>query len=943
MKKTIILSLITISFLHSEMSMAEKRKILEEKLFARMSKKKQDSKEFYLPLKVNDILQDEVFVKIDNQENILITKETLDYIASLMKDEYKKRFKKEVNKEGFAPLKSIEQMGITAKYDRQNILLKIFLPVNLKKVSLINLNRSGRTRDVNGSILPEDYSGGMNFYLNQQYSKNGSTGSFKNNTLNLSSDINLNVHGFVLEGRLQYNDKEKRVNKGRFRVVTDDTKNQLRYQAGDIILPAHDRMSFVNALGVGVEKIFNIGSGYTQNITRINSHEFFIQNRSRVEIYVNDRYRNALNLEGGTHNLFDLNLPSGLNRVKLVVIEDGGKIETIEFNDFTYSEILQKGLARYGVGIGVESEQSDNEWIYNKERKVSSAYVEYGLLDAMTVEGGFQMGEEYVAGSTELLIGTNFGLFNPYVVMSKQDGKEGYKKGLDYRTNIGDVTLNLGYEDIDASYATLGSRQTVNLESTLYRGSLYSQLGKGVSMGVSASSYERVDKKEDKYGLVFRKNFGALLTELNFDQINNNGENDLQIYATLDYRFGERYNARYVSYLNEQKHQVNLRRNAEGRYGVNTDLQFETDKFASNYNLRADMNNEKFRIDGSYLLSDIKGSASKNETFGLQVATGFVFAGAKATITAPINSSFVIVDNDDKLETPLGVNGYHEVDEFVYDSYAIDVSDYSERELFIDESSLDFGIDLRNSKQKFLTNYKSGAVFDVAVDNFYSIKGSFYEQASRKPLANKAFKVFNTITGERSTSFTNEKGEFIINNVGVGTFNITFTKERAYKGVARYQFSIKEDEEKSLMDMGKVYIVMPEKAEIKKHLVYNKKSKKHVNQVVQEALKNIYFETASYAIEEKEKEKLNKLAKVLKQYKELKVDIIGHADKRGSEEYNMELSYRRAKSVKEYLVLRDVESHQLNTLGMGEEEAIYPTDRENRRVEFTNQVVFQVR
>ena len=779
------------------------------------------------------------------------------------------------------------------------------------------------------------------------FSKNGSTGGFEKNALNVSSDLHLNLHDFVLEGRLQYSEDNNKITRGRFRVVTDDTDNQLRYQAGDISLPAHNRMSFVNALGVGIEKIFNIGSGYTQNITRINSHEFFIQNQSRVEIYVNDRYRNALNLAGGTHNLFDLNLPSGLNRVKLIVIENGGKIETIEFNDFSYSEVLKKGLVRYGAGVGIESEQFNNQWVYNEKQKVASAYLEYGLLDTVTIEGGFQTGEEYLAGSAELLIGTNFGLFNPYVVTSKKNGVVGYKKGLDYRTNIEKVTLNLGYEDIEENYALLNNSQ--NEATTLYRGSLYSQIGMGVSMGLSGSSYTREDERENKYGVVLRKNFGKLSTELNLDQITKSGEKaDTQIYATLDYRFGERYNARYVNYVQEEKHQLNLRRSAEGKYGVNSDLQLETNKQATNYNLRADMNNEKFRVDASYLLSNLKRDNNKNETIGLQLATGFVFAGDKATITSPINSSFVIVDNDDKLETPLGLNGYHQVDEFVYDSFAVDVSDYSERELFVDESALDFGIDLEYSKQKFLTNYKSGAVMDIAVENFYSIKGSFFEEESRKPLIHKAFKVFNTLTGERSTSFTNEKGEFIINHVGVGSFNVTFVKEHGYKGVARYNFFIKEDEKKSLMDMGKVYIKMPEKREIKKHLIYNKnknknkKNKKNISQIIENVLKNVYFESNSYAVEEKEREKLNKLAMVLNKHQELKINIIGHTDTQGSQEYNMELSYQRAKSVKAYLVLQGVKPFQLNTLGMGKEEAIYATDAENRRAEFTNQVVFQV-
>jgi len=940
MKNIILLSLISSNILYAQMSIAEKRKILEEKLFAKMSKKKQNSKEFYLPLKVNDILQDEVFVKIDNRENILLTEDTVVYLRSLMKEVFQSKYKVTIDSHGFIPLKSLEQLGVKAEYDRKNILLKIFLPVSLKKASLINFNRSGRLRDVNGSVLPESYSGGANFYLNQQYHKNGSN-SFEKNALNLSSDVYLNVHGFVWEGRLQYNDEEQEVNKGRFRVVSDDVDNQLRYKVGDISLPAHDRMSFLNALGVGVEKIWNIGSGYTQNITRINSHEFFIQNRSRVEIYVNDRYRNALNLAGGTHNLFDLNLPSGLNRVRLVVIEDGGKIETIEFNDFSYSEVLQKGLVRYGAGAGIESEQLDNEWVYNKQRKVTSAYVEYGLLDSVTVETGFQTGEAYLAGSAELLIGTNFGLFNPYVVSSKSEETLGYKKGLDYRTNLGEVTVNLGYEDIDAKYTLLGNSQSQ--ASTLYRGSLYSQVGMGISMGVSASSYDRGDAKEDKYGVVLRKNFGALSTELNLDQINKVRQaNDTQIYATLDYRFGDRYNARYVSYLSGQKHQLNLRRNSEGRYGVNSNLQFETHELATNYNLRADMNNEKFRLDTSYLLSDVQSNAQKSETIGLQMATGLVFAGTTATVTAPINSSFVIVDNDDKLETPLGLNGYHEVDEFVYDTYAIELNDYAERELFVDESALDFGVDLRDSKQKFLTSYKTASVMDVAVENFYSIKGSFYEKETGNPLVHKAFKVFNAGTGERSTSFTNDKGEFIINRVGVGAFNISFTKERGYTGVARHQFVIKEGEEESLIDMGKVYIDMPKKKEVKKHLVYHQKSKNSVREVVQNVLKNIYFESSSYAISVNEEEKLNKLATVLKQYKELKIDIIGHADKKGSEEYNMELSHRRAKSVNEYLLDQGVKANQLNTLGVGVKKVIYDTTGDKRHAGFANQVIFQV-
>ena len=480
MKNIILLSLISIHLLYAETNTTEADKILAQKLFEKAFKKKSQTKEFYLPLRVNKIIQDEVFVKIDNQENILIGRDTMEYIASLLKDEYKKKFQyTKLDDNDFAPLSALEQFQIKASYNSKDIMIDVFLPVNIKKASLIRFNR-GFNQDINGSILPQDYSGGVNFYLNKRYNKNTSDSSVEGSPLNISSDITLNVHDFVVEGRVQYQGQgDGKFTRGRFRLVKDDPENHLRYTLGDIILPHHNRMSYQSTLGMGVEKIFNVGSSYHQNISRINSHEFFLQNKSRVEIYVNDRYRNSLNLVGGTYNLYDLDLPSGVNRVKLKIIEDGGKIEYLEFNDFSYSEVLQKGLARYGVGVGIESKLKNNKWAYEQEKKVASAYIEYGLFDSITVEGGVQTAEDYLAGDLEFLIGTNLGLFNPYIIATQTDIVRGYKKGIDYRTNIGSVTLNLAYQDVDSDYQPLG--RTISTESTLYRGNIYSQIEKCIS------------------------------------------------------------------------------------------------------------------------------------------------------------------------------------------------------------------------------------------------------------------------------------------------------------------------------------------------------------------------------------------------------------------------------------------------------------------------------
>ena len=888
--------------------MEEKMKLLQSKLAAKSSKKVSQAKSIYLPLKVNNILQDEVFVKIDKQEHLFVNQETIEYLRSLMKESYRKKFQPTVDKKGFTELKELEILGIKASYDSKNILLNITLPATLKKASTIDFSPK-RKRDTNGSTLPERYSGGINLYMNQQYNKN-SGDNFQKSSINLSSDIFLNVDDFVLEGELYYTQEKSKLNRGAFRVVKDDGENLLRYQLGDIALPTHNRLTYLNALGVAVEKNFNLGSSYNQNTTRINSHEFFIQKRSKVEIYVNNRYRNSLNLLAGTHNLFDLNLPSGLNHVKLKVIEEGGKIEYIEFNDFSYSEVLKKGLLTYGGGIGIASDDGSEGLNYDKNNQLTSAYIEYGLLDDITIEGGFQSGDNMLSTDVELLIGTNYGLFNPYIVASKSNDTWGYKRGLEYKSNIKELHMNLLYEESDSNFKS--SSNLVGKDSQLYRGNFYYLLGQGINMGLSLSSYKEGEKKEQNQALVLRKNFASLSTEFSFEQQQIDSDTQRKLSFTLDYRFGE-YSSRYANYISENKEQLNLKYHSSQRYGFNSEFIAEKSQQRDNYNLRADLNNEKFRVNSNYNLS--KNNYGEAQNLGLQFATGMVFAGEHATITSPITSSFVIVDSDDRLKKPLGIQNYQDIDEFVYDSFAIELSDYEERKFVVDESNLDFGIDLEKFQEKFISTYKSGSVMDINVQNFYSVKGAFYDAISKKPLAGKAFKIFNLQTGEKSTSFTNDQGAFTINHVGIGKYNISFMQESQYNGVSRYSFTVDEKQKESLMDMGKIYINSPQKKEIKKLLVYSQENNQSIDKNLQKLLSKIEFKKDEYQLSKKHRKKLMPLVKALKHSSKLKLDIIGYPDLNGFKHGEMDIAYKRAKSVERFLLEKGVLAIQLNTLG----------------------------
>lgn len=78
----------------------------------------------------------------------------------------------------------------------------------------------------------------------------------------------------------------------------------------------------------------------------------------------------------------------------------------------------------------------------------------------------------------------------------------------------------------------------------------------------------------------------------------------------------------------------------------------------------------------------------------------------------------------------------------------------------------------------------------------------------------------------------------------------------------------------------------------------------------------------------------------MKQYPQVEVLLItGHADRIGSEKYNMKLSERRANAVKDYLISRGIEASRLETAAKGESEPVVdcknikgPENRRNKKL-----------
>jgi len=103
-------------------------------------------------------------------------------------------------------------------------------------------------------------------------------------------------------------------------------------------------------------------------------------------------------------------------------------------------------------------------------------------------------------------------------------------------------------------------------------------------------------------------------------------------------------------------------------------------------------------------------------------------------------------------------------------------------------------------------------------------------------------------------------------------------------------------------------------------------------------IQKVYFDTAKYDIREEEQDKITDSSDQLKGDAKKIAHIEGHADARGTEDYNLNLGDRRARSVKEMMVSQGVNPQQIIVVSFGEEKPAADNKTqegmaENRRVE----------
>ena len=215
----------------------------------------------------------------------------------------------------------------------------------------------------------------------------------------------------------------------------------------------------------------------------------------------------------------------------------------------------------------------------------------------------------------------------------------------------------------------------------------------------------------------------------------------------------------------------------------------------------------------------------------------------------------------------------------------------------------------------------------------YLVEGIVQDKNSKELLGGSLVTLFDETGTVLQDSIVGDKADYL--------FKIEPNKKYKIRGTRKAY--IPQDVEFSTDSEGKVqhniYLTLESYADAEERVKENEKGD------VQIELDRIYFDFDKSNIRTDAATTLNVLVDLMIKYPSMEVEVSAHTDARGNDQYNLDLSKRRAASTLEYLVSKGIERNRLKSIGYGEMQPLNNCDKEgmcsdeeydiNRRCEFT--------
>ena len=734
----------------------------------------------------------EVPVVVDPDDRIRVpARRLLDLLVPLMANDRYEAIEASLATRREVPLSILEESGIGLRFDPQRLELQVTIPSGLRAGRRLQVAALDRAR-IGEFAQPEKFSAYLNVRGALDYISDGPDDGFREPTFFLDGASRMG--DIVLEGEAFWQPGGNGTDFRRqgTRLVYDDQQRVARWTLGDLEPVGRAFQVAPNMAGLSIERSYS-ALRPQQIIRPRGGRSFLLERSSTVEVYVNGSLARRVRLDPGNYNLDDFPYTQGANDIRVAIIDDSGREETLRFNVFLDQTQLAEGLTEFGAYLGVSAPFGASGPDYSDD-PVFTGFMRHGVSDTLTLGGNLQVDSRTAMGGVEAVMGTSFGTFSGNLSASTVDGLgEGVAATVSFQrlfqrsSGFSDL-LNIFAETRSEKFAPIGLFGPPNPYEF--------ELGGGYSHAIDAAAYVGFDARyskgrgpvEDQHSYRvssgYRVNDRVTLTgETRYEK--NTFRDEISAFFGINVRFGGFSSGRVQYDTRDNRARASwqtLQGSGVGSYNLSADI--ERSDFGSGVSLAGNYysNVGEFGLSHFGDFSRDFGS-SRTQRTTLRMASSFAVAGDAFAIGRPIYDSFAIVQPHATLRnTGIIVDpapgGYVASTEPLGGGVHPSLNSYSERTITIEAPEAEAGADLGTGSFRVLPPYRSGYKLTVGSDYHLTAIGTLVgPDGNPVSLAAGTIAEMGKADGVRHDIFTNRQGRFGIPNLAPGKWQITMSDD----------------------------------------------------------------------------------------------------------------------------------------------------------------------
>jgi outer membrane usher protein len=735
----------------------------------------------------------EVMIAIDPEDRVSFEAgRLLDLLAPVLEEAALRTLRANVGARASASASDFLAAGVALRYDPQTLELVVEVAPERRLARAIALSRLDDTR-LGAFVEPAKASAYLNLRANFDYLHGGTDGGFGPPVLFV--DGAARMFGLVAESEAiwQPGAQGAAFNRLGSRLVYDDQKRLIRWTAGDLQPLSRGFQSAPDIAGLSIFRSYSVLQ--PQRIARPRgSRSFRLDRPATVQIEANGQLLQRLQLQPGNYDLRDFPFAQGANDIRLSILDDAGRTETIRFNLFLDQSQLARGLSEFGLYAGVLAPPGDSGPAYRDDPAVSGFY-RFGAAEALTLGGNLQADARTQMGGVEAVWATPLGLLSGNLAASRSDGVGAGFAGtftfqrLIQRSGGLSDSLTLFGEARSANFTALGDGRPSN-PFMLEAGGAYSHaFGRRIYAGVDGRYSLARGERRDAFNL--RGTLGVRLTrDLSF-----NGDLSWQgdergrrvgAFASLTYRIDRKSSVRadYDTRFDRARlSYTTLSGQGVGAYTLAADV--ERSRFGSGANLAGTYYHNRAELGLSHYGSfagDFANSVSQRTS--LRVGTSLAFADGAFSWGRPINDSFAIVSGHrnlkgEELLIERGPFGYTASTGALGTAIHPSLNAYIERVVGVEAPRAEAGVDLGQGTFRLLPPYRGGYRLQLGSDYNVTAVGRLVGPDGQ-PVALLTGTASELAHPERPpvAIFTNRDGRFGASGLAPGRWRIVINDDR---------------------------------------------------------------------------------------------------------------------------------------------------------------------